>query len=56
LQNEKALAEPHTKPFDVTGRPMKGWVVVKHQGYESDADLKEWIQRGAVYALTLPAK
>jgi len=25
---EQALAQPHTKPFDMTGRPMSGWVMV----------------------------
>jgi len=53
---ESALAEPNTKPFDMTGRPMKGWVVVNAEGYEADADLKEWVQHGVTYALSLPAK
>ena len=53
---ESALAEPHTRPFDMTGRPMRGWVAVTAQGYESDEDLVDWIQRGVEYALTLPAK
>src|SRR5690349_14731029 len=25
---ETALTEPHVKPFDITGKPMKGWVLV----------------------------
>ena len=53
---EAALAEPHTKVFDMTGRPMKGWVVVRPAGYESDEGLKGWVQRGVDFALTLPAK
>jgi hypothetical protein len=23
-----ALARPHARPFDMTGRPMKGWILV----------------------------
>jgi TfoX/Sxy family transcriptional regulator of competence genes len=53
---EGALAEPHTRPFDMTGRPMRGWVVVTPEGYASDEDLEEWVQRGVEYAMTLPAK
>ena len=53
---ESALAEPHTKLFDMTGRPMKGWVVVIPEGYEANGDLKAWVQQGGRYALSLPAK
>jgi len=28
-QGEEALLEPHVKPFDITGKPMKNWVLVK---------------------------
>jgi hypothetical protein len=53
---ESALAEPHTRPFDMTGRPMKGWVVVTAKGYEADENLREWVQQGVEYALGLPPK
>jgi hypothetical protein len=53
---EEALAEPHTHPFDLTGRPMKGWVTVGPEGYASDATLTQWVTRGLTFALTLPAK
>ena len=53
---ESVLAKPHTRPFDMTGRPMKGWVVVIAEGYKADRDLKAWVQRGVEYALSLPAK
>ncbi len=53
---EEALARPHTRPFDITGRPMKGWVMVTSDGYESDDALKGWVQQGVDIALSLPAK
>ena len=53
---EGALAQPHTGPFDMTGRPMKGWVVVVPDGYASDRDLERWVQQGLVFVLTLPRK
>jgi TfoX/Sxy family transcriptional regulator of competence genes len=53
---EKALAGPHTRPFDITGRPMKGWVMVDREGYGSDEALREWVRQGVDFALTLPPK
>ena len=53
---EEALAKPHTRPFDMTGRPMKGWVMVTPDGYESDEVLEDWVQQGLDFALSLPAK
>ncbi len=53
---EEALARPHTRPFDITGRPMKGWGMVTSDGYESDEALEDWVQRGLDFALSLPAK
>lgn len=53
---ESDLQEPHTKPFDMTGRPMTGWIVVKEEGYSSDNDLAVWVQKGVDFALSLPPK
>ncbi len=55
-QYETALTGPHVKPFDLTGRPMKGWVMVEPDGYESDEALKAWVQQGLDFALSLPPK
>ena len=53
---EESLQYPHTRLFDMTGRAMKGWVMVESGGFESDADLKQWVQSGLEFALTLPPK
>ena len=55
-QYDAAVTRPNTKPFDITGRPMKGWVVVEPDGYESDEVLQEWVQQGVDFALSLPPK
>ena len=52
----EALAQPHTKEFDFTGRPMAGWVMVSLGGYEADDNLEEWVNLGISYALSLPPK
>ena len=51
-----ALEKPHVSVFDITGKPMKGWVMVAADGYESDTDLKDWVDRGVTFAFSLPAK
>ena len=53
---EDCLALPYTRQFDMTGRPMSGWVMVSSKGYQSDNELKTWLQRGIDYALSLPPK
>jgi TfoX N-terminal domain len=53
---ERALAEEHTRPFDFTGRPMKGWIFVAPQGTAGDEALGEWVDAGAAFAASLPAK
>ena len=53
---EDALLEPHVKEFDITGRPMKGWVLVEPEGVENDDQLKDWIQRAVKFVGKLPAK
>ena len=50
-----ALEEPHTRPMDITGRPMKGWVIVSPKGYSGEA-LNEWLERARVFVSTLPPK
>jgi hypothetical protein len=53
---ERALTEEHTRPFDFTGRPMKGWIFVSPEGIGSDDDLAGWVDAGADYAASLPPK
>jgi hypothetical protein len=52
----KALSRPHTQVFDLTGRPMKGWILVQPEGLTTKAALSKWIQAGVKYASSLPAK
>jgi hypothetical protein len=42
--------------FDMTGRPMKGWVLVEPAGIEAEEDLKRWIEQGVAFAQSLPPK
>ncbi|MBI3822781.1 MAG: TfoX/Sxy family protein [Planctomycetes bacterium] len=53
---EDALLEPHVKEFDITGKPMKGWIMVAPAGVAEDAQVKLWIQRAVKFVGKLPAK
>jgi hypothetical protein len=53
---EHAVLEPHVKEFDITGKPMKGWVLVEPQGVAEDEQLNGWIQRALKFVVKLPSK
>ena len=53
---QEALAEPHVRPMDFTGRPIRGMVYVGPGGYRSDDDLAVWLKRGVDFARSLPPK
>ncbi|MGH3646109.1 MAG: TfoX/Sxy family protein [Micromonosporaceae bacterium] len=54
--SDAALAEPGARVFDMTGRPMKGWLLVDPEGIATDADLRRWVGRSLDYAGSLPPK
>ena len=49
-RNDEALAQPHARPMDFTGRPMKGFVFVSPEGFESDERLQWWVALGLAFA------
>jgi TfoX/Sxy family transcriptional regulator of competence genes len=52
----KALSEGSVRQFDITGKPMRGWVMVDADGLESDSQLAGWIDRAERLVRTLPKK
>ena len=55
-QTDEALSQRHTRIFDLSGRPMKGWILVQTPGLKTHAALAKWIGMGVEYASSLPAK
>lgn len=55
-QYQDALAQPHARPMDFTGRPLAGMVYVDPPGYRTDAALARWVRRGLAFVGGLPAK
>ena len=52
----EALAQPHAREMDFTGRALKGMVYVSAEGIAEDPDLQSWIARGLAFTGELPAK
>ena len=55
-EGAEALREPHVKEFDITGRPMRNWVLVGPESVQDDEQLAGWIQRAVTFVGALPAK
>lgn len=55
-QYERLLKEPHARPMDFTGRPLKGFVYVDYKGPQTEAVLQKWLKRALDFVSTLPAK
>ncbi len=52
----KRLAEKNVRPFDITGRPMAGWIMVAEPGWKSAAGLAAWLRTAKAFAAALPEK
>lgn len=50
------LAEEHVAPMDITGRPMRDWVMVAPDGLADDESLRRFVDCAVAFAMTLPAK
>jgi TfoX/Sxy family transcriptional regulator of competence genes len=50
-----ALTEAGVRPFDVTGRPMRGWILVAGEALD-DAVLDRWVEQARAFVATLPPK
>jgi hypothetical protein len=55
-QGDEALLEPHVRKMDITGKPMKGWIMVEPEGVEDDDQLKNRIQQAVNFVGKLPGK
>lgn len=53
---DEALTLPHARPFDITGKPMKGWVMVAQDGFKEDQTLIDWLNQAKEFVRSLPPK
>jgi TfoX/Sxy family transcriptional regulator of competence genes len=56
--HDEAIAEPHARPMDFTGKPMRGMVYVAPAGVATDDALRGWVERAVrvATAVGLPAR
>jgi len=53
---EDALALPHARLMDFTGKPLRGFVYVAAEGFRKRGDMQRWVERGLRFAASLPPK
>lgn len=53
---DDALAQPHARVMDFTGRPMTGFVQVAAAGVATESDVRAWVHRAFAFTATLPPK
>src|SRR5436190_19557483 len=52
---EEVTSNTDVRPFDITGRPMKGWSLAGNKGVKGDG-LKKWFDLSFSFAKSLPSK
>lgn len=50
------LYRPHTRPMEMRGRTMAGWLRVDAEGVRTKRQVAPWVQRGVDHARSLPPK
>ncbi len=55
-ESDALMGKPHTRPFEMRGREMRGWVRVDAEGVRTKRQLAPWVERGVAYARSLPPK
>jgi hypothetical protein len=55
-QEREVIQQPYLRRMDITGKPMKGWIIIEPAGLEGDDVLKQWIDRALKFVGKLPAK
>lgn len=55
-ETDALLARPDTRPFEMRGRGMRGWVRVDAERVRTKRRLEPWVKRGVAHARSLPAK
>jgi TfoX/Sxy family transcriptional regulator of competence genes len=55
-EGDAALQRKHTRPFDLSPKPMRGMVMIAAEGCKRTSDLQQWVAKAAKFVETLPAK
>ena len=55
-KSDTAIQAGTALPFDITGPPMKGWVMVPESRLADDDVCDDWLSKGLAFAASLPPK
>ena len=55
-QSDAVVARTNARPMEMRGRPMQGWLRVGPDDVRTKRELAKWVELGATYARSLPAK
>jgi TfoX/Sxy family transcriptional regulator of competence genes len=55
-ESDDLVASTSAHPMEMRGRAMRGWLRVDAEDVRDDRELAGWVERGATYARSLPAK
>jgi TfoX/Sxy family transcriptional regulator of competence genes len=55
-QAAASLRQPHARPMDFSGKPMKSMIYVSPLGMDSDEALETWVDSALSYVRSVPAK
>jgi len=50
------LQKPHVREMDITGRSLKGWLLVEKPALRTAAGLERWLEHSRAFVATLPPK
>jgi TfoX/Sxy family transcriptional regulator of competence genes len=55
-QSDQLVATTNARLMEMRGRQMQGWLRVDSEDVGAKRELAKWVERGATYARSLPAK
>lgn len=55
-ESDQLVATTPAETMEMRGRRMTGWLRIATADVNADGALAEWVERGAAYAASLPAK
>lgn len=55
-ESDETVSDPHVRLMDLTGKPMRGWLLVSPDGTRTEKALRGWVDRGVRFAGSLPKK
>jgi TfoX/Sxy family transcriptional regulator of competence genes len=55
-ESEALVATTSARPMEMRGRQMQGWLRVDSDDLRTKRQLAKWVELGAAYARSLPAK